>query len=68
MAQIINLRSARKNRKRAQSEAEAKLKRQRHGRTKAEKKLEEAHSDKAQRALDGLRLASEPRCEDPASE
>ena len=58
MAQLINLRSVRKNRIRAQSEAEAKIKRERHGRTKAEKKLANARDDKAQQTLDGLRLAS----------
>ncbi len=68
MAQLINLRSVRKNRMRAQAEAEAKLMRQRHGRTKDEKKLEEARMTKAERSLDGLRLASEAPSEDPSSE
>ncbi len=67
MAELINLRSVRKNRIRAQSEAEAKIKRERHGRTKAEKKLDQARTDKARQTLDGLRLASGPP-EDPASD
>ncbi len=67
MAELINLRSVRKNRIRAQSEAEAKIKRERHGRTKAEKKLGQARTDKARQTLDGLRLASGPP-EDPASD
>jgi hypothetical protein len=68
MAQLINLRSVRKNRMRAQSDAEAKIKRERHGRTKAEKKLAEARTDKARQTLDGLRLASGPPPEDPSSD
>ena len=68
MAQLINLRSVRKNRMRAQSEVKAEHKRQHHGRTKAEKKLEAARNDKAERALDGHRLSPEPQPEDPASE
>ena len=68
MAQIINLRSARKNRKRAQSEAEAKLKRQQHGRSRAERELEEARTDKARRALDDLRLFPAAQSDDPAAE
>ncbi len=67
MAELINLRSVRKNRIRAQSEAEAKIKRERHGRTKAEKKLGQARTDKARQTLDGLRLTSRPP-EDPASD
>lgn len=67
MAQMINLRSARKNRMRAQKQTEADANRQRHGRTKAQKELERAHADKAERALDGHRLAAQPTSDEPTT-
>lgn len=55
MAEIINLRRARKARDRAKAEGEAAANRARHGRTKGEKKLRDAEEAKAARLLDGAR-------------
>jgi hypothetical protein len=64
MAEIINLRRARKQRARQESETKAEQNRISFGRTKAERSLTEAEQDKAARLLDGHRLGSgedEPR-------
>jgi hypothetical protein len=52
MAEIINLRQARKQKARAEKEARADQNRIAFGRTKAEKELTKAERDMAQRRLD----------------
>lgn len=56
MAEIINLRQARKQKARAQAEKTAEQNRIAFGRTKAERKLTEAERDKAARHVDGHRI------------
>ncbi len=56
MAEIVNLRRARKQRARQQAEVEAERNRIAFGRSKAERLLTEAERDKATRLLDGHRL------------
>ncbi|HWA23436.1 MAG TPA: DUF4169 family protein [Caulobacterales bacterium] len=53
MADLINLRQARKNRARAEKEAAAKASRAAHGRTKAEKSSAAAYKEKADKDLTG---------------
>jgi len=55
MAEIINLRQARKARKRTDSERLAGENRARHGRTKGEKHLVDVTRQKFDEALDGAR-------------
>jgi len=55
MAEIVNLRQARKARDRAAARLQADGNAAKHGRTKALKKLEEARADKARAALDAHR-------------
>lgn len=57
MAEIVNLRRARKQRARQEAEQQAQQNRIAFGRTKAERNLTEAERDKAARTLDGHRLA-----------
>lgn len=59
MAEIINLRRARKQRARQDAEAQAQQNRVAFGRSKAERSLTEAERDKAARALEGHRLPGE---------
>ena len=56
MAEIINLRQARKQKARAEAEKTAGQNRISFGRTKAERKLTEAERDKAARHVDGHKL------------
>ncbi len=56
MAEIVNLRRARKARERAERERQADENRARFGQAKAEKDLEAARRDKARRELDGKRI------------
>lgn len=56
MAEIINLRQARKQKARAEAEKTAAQNRIAFGRTKAERKLTEAERDKAARYVDGHKL------------
>lgn len=56
MADVVNLRLARKQAKRRQAEQDAAQRRLAHGRSKAEKALQRSQSDKAERALDRHRL------------
>ena len=56
MAEIINLRRARKQRARAEREAEAETNRARHGRTKAEKQHDATDQERHERSLDGHRI------------
>ncbi len=59
MADIVNLRRARKQRARQDAEAQAQQNRIAFGRTKAERSLTQAQADKAERTLDGHRLPGE---------
>ncbi|KPF53818.1 hypothetical protein ABIC78_002177 [Novosphingobium sp. 1529] len=56
MAQVINLRQARKARDRQAAQAQAAANRARFGRTKAEKAADLAREEQARRQLDGHRL------------
>ena len=53
MAEIINLRAARKAKDRQNARAKGDENAAKFGRTKAEKELEQAQADKAKRDLDG---------------
>jgi hypothetical protein len=55
MADLINLRQARKNKDRAEKEAAAKVSRAAHGRKKAEKSAAAAYKEKADKDLAGHR-------------
>lgn len=55
MAQIINLRMARKAKARADAGKQAQANRAAHGRTKAEKDLAAAERERLERAVDGAR-------------
>lgn len=55
MADLVNLRTVRKRRARAEREAAAAEARTLHGRTKAEKDLERARADKGRRDLEAHR-------------
>ena len=66
MAEIVNLRRARKARDRASAEAQAEQNRIAFGRTKAERKLTEAEKTLAERHLEGHRLSDEPDGKDKA--
>jgi ATP-dependent Zn protease len=57
MAEIVNLRRARKQRARQEAEAQAQRNRVAFGRAKAERRLSQAERDKAARDLDGHVLA-----------
>jgi hypothetical protein len=56
VAEIINLRQARKQKARVEAEKTAEQNRIAFGRTKAERKLTEAERDKAARHIDGHKL------------
>lgn len=53
MAEIVNLRAARKDRERQKARAKGDENAAKFGRTKAEKQLEAARAEKARRELDG---------------
>jgi hypothetical protein len=55
MAEIVNLRTARKAKARAQAAATAEQNRALHGRTLAQKAAERAEAERAARTLDGAR-------------
>ena len=55
MAEIINLRRARKARDRVASEAEAAANRLSHGRSKAEKQATRAERERLEQSLDGAK-------------
>ncbi|MBB4039318.1 hypothetical protein GGR34_000953 [Microvirga flocculans] len=61
MAEIVNLRQARKQKARAEKEARAEQNRISFGRTKAEKKLTKAEQDLAQGRLDAHRRDSDEK-------
>jgi hypothetical protein len=56
MAEIINLRRARKDKQRRDKASEADDNRRRFGRTRAEKAADEAAAARSRRTLDGKRL------------
>jgi hypothetical protein len=58
MADVVNLRLARKQAKRRQAEQEAAQHRLEHGRSKADKALQRAQTEKAERELDRHRRDS----------
>ncbi|AZO76437.1 MULTISPECIES: DUF4169 family protein [unclassified Bosea (in: a-proteobacteria)] len=66
MAEIVNLRRARKARDRASAEAQAEQNRIAFGRTKAERRLTEAEKTLAERRLEGHRLSDDPDGKDNA--
>ena len=66
MAEIVNLRRARKGKARAEKDARAADNRTRFGRGKAEKRATEAERGRAENALDGKKLAHEAGPEAPA--
>lgn len=55
MVEIVNLRLARKAKKRADKEAQAAANRAAFGRTKAQKQTEAMEKRRAEKALDGVR-------------
>jgi hypothetical protein len=59
LAEIVNLRQARKNKARAEREAEAAANRRRFGRTKAEKAVEKDQAERSGRTFDGKQLDKE---------
>ncbi len=63
MAEIVNLRRARKQRAAAGREAEAQRNRVLHGRTKGEKLRDRLEAERADRAADGARLDQDPSTE-----
>ncbi|HZX85590.1 MAG TPA: DUF4169 family protein [Reyranella sp.] len=56
MAEIVNLRRARKDKARRQRESEADANRRRFGRTKAEKAADKDAQDRARREVDGKKI------------
>ena len=56
MGEIVNLRTAKKQRARAEAAAAAQRNRLLHGRTKTEKRLEKLEKDRAERQARGTRL------------
>jgi hypothetical protein len=56
MAEIVNLRTARRQAKRRQAEQKAASNRLAHGRSKAERALERSQSDQARKSLDQRRI------------
>jgi hypothetical protein len=56
MAEIVNLRTARRQAKRRQAEQKAASNRLVHGRSKAERALEQSQNDRARKSLDQRRI------------
>ena len=56
MAEIVNLRRARKDKERRERESQAKANRRRFGRTKAEKAADENANQRSRQTLDDKRL------------
>ena len=59
MAEIVNLRLARKARDRAKAEQQTTENRAKFGRTKAQKQRDKAEAERLRREVDGARLESE---------
>lgn len=55
MTSVINLRQARKDRDRAEKRAKADANAAKYGRTKAQKAVEKADADRAEKHLDGVK-------------
>ena len=55
MAEIINLRLARKRKVRSESDQAAAANRAKHGRSRAEKQMHKAEKEKARRDLDAIK-------------
>jgi len=55
MAEIVNLRLARKAKRRAADSVEAQANRARHGATKAERRLRQDEADRLARTVDGAK-------------
>ena len=64
MAEVVNLRQARKRRDRAERETEAEANRIKHGLGKAEKTLASARREQDARKLEGHRLEPGPGADD----
>jgi len=60
MAEIVNLRRARKSRTRVEKDAQAAENRTQFGRTKAEKRATETERAQTKTALDGKKIDDEP--------
>ncbi|MDD3797801.1 MAG: DUF4169 family protein [Novosphingobium sp.] len=56
MAEIVNLRLARKAKQRAEKERQAEANRARHGLSRIERKYREQEAERAKRELDGKKL------------
>ena len=59
MADIINLRQARKHKQRADKDQQAAENRAKHGRTKGEKQREAADADRVRRQVDQAKLTGD---------
>ncbi len=66
MAEIINLRRARKQKARAEADKTAEQNRISFGRTKAERSLTEAEREMAARRIDGHKLTRDDKDPEPA--
>lgn len=64
MAEIVNLRLARKARQRAEAGRQAAANRAQHGETKGEKARRRQEADRLARTVDGARREGQPREED----
>lgn len=60
MAEVVNLRMARKRKERAEAEAKAASNRALHGQTKAEKNRQRAEQARLDRTVEGARREAEP--------
>ena len=67
MAEIINLRRARKDKQRRERDSEAEANRLRFGRTKAQKKLDQQSAERARRSIEAKRLETDAPDEDERS-
>ena len=59
MAEVVNLRTAKKQAPRKAARSAADVNAAKHGRTKAEREMEKARAEKAARELDGHRREAE---------
>jgi len=68
MAEIVNLRMARKARNRARAEQQAQENRAKFGRTKTQKANERAEADRLAREIEGARRETDDGADRPESE
>jgi len=68
MAEIVNLRMARKARNRARAEQQAQENRAKFGRTKAQKANERAEAERLAREIEGARRETDDGADRPESE